>query len=253
MALALTLATPSFATPVGTIEGSLTNLPYGGWGGPLNITSSSTPAIDSILYAFCIDGLVGETYPSDQPHTFNVFDTASEVDTLRTSDPAKAAKVTGLMNYVVDNYFADFLDGKYSKLSPSGHRYDGYLFNEILWELTQDYAISGRGINVDPNSSSRGVFYYFLGDGDQNNLLTTVIADLTANFDSISESYRSSKYNVWFLDVAQSTYDPSVTNYQSLLAVSAKSNEVPEPSTLALLLAGAGVGLGLQRKRKTSV
>ena len=249
IALALTFAIPSHAALIGTMEGNLGQLPFKGYGGPLTVTSASSSDLQQPWYAFCIDGYSGEVYPADKSHQFQVFDTAAEVDTLRGADPARSAKIMGLMNYFVDHYFADFLAGAYAKTRSDGTRIEGYLFNQVLWELTQDYGRQGGPLDTDPNSPTRRDFYYGLGDGDQNTLLTIAIADLKLNFDAISPDYRSEKYEVRFMDVAPDTYDPDVTNYQSLLAVAAKSSEVPEPSTLALLLAAGGIGVARSRKR----
>jgi len=228
--LAASIAAPCAAIPV---QGTLTddNSFNGYMGSMTNIQplSGSVQVPDS-AFVFCIVGSAhwagaGATHQYDLGDSFAPFVVSAE-------NAAGAAKATGLLNYMVDHYYAPLISGAYGSDS-------GYGFNEAVWELTSDF--TGQLSSLD---TTKGGSYASDSDDPADTVLyTTIIKDLRQNFDTIAPSYRSSQYSVQFLTESDSTY-------QSLGMVTEKAvSPVPEPSSLALMLAG-GMGMALCASRR---
>lgn len=229
--LAASIAAPCAATPV---QGTLTSQnSFNGYMGEMtNIQAlSGSASVPDSAFVFCVVGWAhwagaGATHQYDLGDSFAPF----------VDHAAGADKATGLLNYVVDHYYAPLMSGAYGA-------YSGYGFNEAVWELTGDF--NGKLSSLD---TTKGFSY--AGDTDpayDTALYTTIINDLHQNFDAIPASYRSAQYNVQFLTESDSSY-------QSLGMVTEKSiSAVPEPSSLALMLAGGlGMTLCASRRKKSS-
>lgn len=221
--LAACLAAPASATVVqGTMTG--TNSMVGYMGQLTNIhTLSGTDTLPDTAFAFCIVGWAhfpgaGATRQYTLTDSFAPF----------LSTPAAADKVTALLNYVVDSYYAPMLQGAYGTEV-------GYGFNQAVWQLTNSDGTRASVVAAagDDAEDARGT----------QALYATIMGDLYEHFDSISPDYRSDRYTIRYLKEFDDTY-------QSLAIVTENTgNEVPEPSTLALLLAG-GLGFAARAARR---
>lgn len=222
-ALSVCLAAPAGATVVeGTMTGTNSFVGYMG-DIQLNVVSGNDTLPDT-AFAFCVVGWAhwpgaGNTHQYTLTNSFAPF--------LR--EPEAANKVTALLNYVVDTYYAPMLQGYYGKEV-------GYGFNEAIWQLTDSDGSQKSMLAAADNDDSdpRGSYA----------LYSAIMGDLYTHFDTISPDYRSSRYTIQFLQESDDTY-------QSLAIVTENTgNEVPEPSSLALLLAG-GIGLAARATRRT--
>jgi hypothetical protein len=221
--LAACLAAPASATVVqGTM--SDTNSMVGYMGQLTNInTLSGSDTLPDTAFAFCI---VGWAHFPGAGATRQYTLTDSFAPFLR--EPAAVDKVTAMLNYVVDHYYAPMLQGFYGTEV-------GYGFNEAVWQLTNSDGTRASVVAAadDDAEDARGT----------QALYATIMDDLYEHFDSIAPDYRSDRYTVRYLK----EFDDA---YQSLAIVTENAgNEVPEPSTLALLLAG-GIGLAARARRK---
>ena len=226
-ALVASVATPCAAIPVqGTLTDSNSFNGYMGTMTDIQVLSDSGQVSES-AFVFCISPSAhwagaGATHQYQLGDSFAPF----------VYESAGAAKATGLLNYVVDHYYAPLMSGAYGAYSGSG-------FNEAVWELTSDF--NGQLNSLD---TSKGGTYADDTDSPANTALyTSIINDLRQNFDAIPASYRSAQYDVQYLTESDPTY-------QSLGMVTEKSvSPVPEPSSLALMLAG-GMGMTLCASRR---
>ncbi|WP_326538924.1 PEP-CTERM sorting domain-containing protein [Pseudorhodoferax sp.] len=221
-ALSACLAAPAQATVVQATT-TKTNSFLGYMGDiELNVVSGGD-ALPDTAFAFCIVGWAhwpgtGNTHEYTLTNSFAPF----------MSQPAAVNKVTALLNYVIDGYYAPLLDGFYGMQA-------GYGFNQAIWQLTNSNGTqaSVQAAANDEPTDPRGTYA----------LYSTIMDDLSTHFDSISPDYRSSRYTIRFLKESDATY-------QSLAIVTENTgNEVPEPSTLALLLAG-GLGFAARAARR---
>jgi hypothetical protein len=214
-------ATTALAAP---IVGTMGAKEYGGYMGTMsNIQALDRSAMPDEAFVICIDAHAH--YPSfGSAHHYNTSDSAQAA--MRYTD-ADAGQTTSLLHYALDHYFAPMRDGAFGPFS-------GHALNQLMWELTSDFDGS-----VNSLSTTAGAIYVDPGQS----LFHIALDDLRANFDSIVAGYRSSTYDVWFLVDNDSSY-------QSLMMISEREgNEVPLPSTAALMLAG-GLALVLRKRRQ---
>lgn len=222
-ALSACLAAPAGAT---VVQGTLTttNSLVGYMGELTDIkTLSGADVLPSTAFAFCV---VGSAHWPGTGATREYTLTDSFAPFL--AKPAAVDKVTALLHYVIDYYYAPIMQGVYGSEV-------GYGFNETVWQLTKsDGTRNSLGVTADSDATDpRGTYA----------LYATIMGDLYDHFDTISPDYRSSRYTIQFLQESDAAY-------QSLAIVTQNTgNEVPEPSTLALLLAG-GLGFAARARRK---
>lgn len=223
-ALSACLAAPASAT---VVEGSMTwvnSLQQGYMGNMVDIkVVSGSDTLPSVAFAFCIDH-------SAQFPGYNITRQYTLVDNfapfMRT--PAAEDKVTAMLHYTIDSFYVSMLRGDYGWDA-------GYGFSLAIWQLTRSDGTQGS-VAAAPNTwPERPASTYPLYEAIMDNLYD--------NYDDISPDYRSDRYDIRYLK------SPQGAGYQSMAIVTDKDNEVPEPSSLALLLAG-GIGLAARARRK---
>lgn len=222
-ALSVCLAAPASAT---VVEGTTINKNVlGGFMGEMtNIQIlSGNDILPTTAFAFCIDHTA--QYP-----VFGVANQYTLSDSFAPfmSVPAAENKVTALLHYAIDSYYLPLVQGFYGDLA-------GYGFNMAMWQLASSDGTQSSVV-AEPNDEAtdpRGNYA----------LYAKIMNDLSEHFDTISPDYRSDKYKIRFLDNTDPLYQDLVIVYEST------DNEVPEPSTLALLLAG-GIGFAVRARRK---
>lgn len=221
-ALAVMLVTPARAT---TVEGTITSQDkFLGYMGVMDDikTSPVSGLLPSSAFVFCVQGANtwAGTGARDQYTLGDSF-------TPYLNSPGTTDKATAMLHYVVDNYYTPLMQGSFGLES-------GYGFNEAVWQIT-DFSGSRDSMKVAPDDTppdTRGAYQ----------LYATIMGDLYDHFDSIAPSYRSSSFNIVFLQDSDSSA-------QSLALVTPITTAVPEPSTVALMLAG-GFGIALRAKRR---
>lgn len=171
--------------------------------------SSSVYGANGVLA--CIEP--GAAFPEPNSlHTYDVVSVASVIDA-----PAQfAARTDALVNWVVDNYYTDTL----------AWSIDGHDFNQILWELTQDYdgTLASLNFNQGEIQSTRTDY-------------RSMLAELKNAYSSIGDTYRSTTFSVHYLNDRDE-------RYQNMLLVTA----VPEPSTYLMMFAGVGALMAWRRR-----
>lgn len=221
--LAACLAAPAAAMPVvGTVTAKDTFNGYMGVMTNIQVLSGSASLPDT-AFIFCIDRFA--YFPkAGSSHQYTLSDSFEQV----MANPGAIDKATGLLHYVIDTYYEPFMTGSFGTSS-------GYGFNQVMWELTSDFNGARNSLNTSTGSiNDRNAKYA---------IYTTIVRDLKQNFASISSDYRSEQYDIHFLHDVD-------TDYQSLAMVTDKAlNEVPEPTSLALMLAG-GFGFAVRATRR---
>lgn len=183
---------------------------------------SGTADVPSSATVICIDGSAHWAGNLGEPERHYVSE-----DTLPVDHPLGAEKALGMMHYVVDHYFDSVLTGDWGATP-------GYQFNLALWELTSDF-------NGDFSSLSTRAGGSYRDDSEpEYPLYSTIVDDLRTHFADISNSYRSTNYNLWIMN----DEEPGM---QTVLMVSPVN--VPETSTVSILLGAVGV-IGLRRRRR---
>lgn len=132
-------------------------------------------------------------------------------------------KGDAMVHWMIDNYYdAIVTTGDYTDRNP---------LHLALWEVAHDY--DGTVGSLDIYSGDNNL------SGNRPDI-DYLVFDLIANYDSIASDYRSTLYNITYLEDFTSGND-----YQSMLLVA----PVPEPSTLLLCGIAGAFGL-LNRRRK---
>lgn len=221
------MACMSFSSMAATIQGVVNPLPNDGAGYAAALTDIEAvvgnAALPNDAYIVCIDAFTSfPTFGTTQSYV--LFDTVSPL----VRHTAAGASATGLIHYVVDRYFdASMTHGDDSAFT-------GYQFNQALWEITADF----DGTLGSLSSSTGSVYANVVGT-----LYPGIVEDLRTNFASIT-SYRSTQYDVAFLDAVDA-------GYQSMVMFSPLQQEVPEPATASLLLAsGLAMAAVAARRRR---
>lgn len=137
-------------------------------------------------------------------------------------------KGEAMINWMIDNY--------YDAMVTTQDYTDRYPLHLALWEVAHDFdgTVGSLDIYSGENNLSGG-------PGSRPDI-DYLVYDLIANYDSISTSYRSSLYNITYLE--DLTEGGEV--YQSMLLVT----PVPEPSSAILLVSALGFFTLLNRRRK---
>ena len=222
-AIAACLVAPAAATA--TVQGTITdtNSFVGYMGVMTNISDlSGASTLPDTGFVFCIEGSLdwagtGSTRQYTLADSFAPF----------LASPQTVGQTTAMLHYVIDTYYAAFMQGQYGQQS-------GYGFNQAVWQLT-DFDGTQASLQVAPdddNADARGDYA----------LYATIMGDLHDHIAAIAPSYRSTRYDIRFLKES----DPDL---QSLALVTERANAVPEPSSLALMLAG-GFGIVVAARRK---
>ena len=226
-ALSACLAAPMSAS-ASVVEGTMTPVNYfGGYMGEMSNIKvlSGTDTLASTAFAFCIDH--SAQFPGwDGPRQYTLTDSFAPF----MRNPAAENKVTALLHYTIDAYYLPLVQGAYGNDI-------GYGFNLAMWQLTRSDGTQDS-VAAAPNTwPERPVGVY--------DLYKTIMDDLSENFDDISPDYRSKRYDIRYLQ------KPDGEGYQSMALVTEKeTNEVPEPSTLALFLAAGGIGFTARKARR---
>ena len=220
--LAACLAAPAGAT---VVQGTMTSTNYfaGYMGNMAGVTTvSGAETLPDTLFAICIEH--SAQFPGwTAAYQYTLTDSFAPF----LKSPGTSDKATALLHYVVDGYYASLMQGSYGGAA-------GYGLNKAVWQVT-DFDGTRESMGIQPNEY----------DSDPNGsyaLYTEIMGDVRDNFASISPSYRSTRYNIRFLEQD----DPGI---QSFAIITERDNEVPEPSTLALLLA-SGLGFAARARRK---
>lgn len=223
-ALSACLVAPVGATVVQATAPAYEHLGYMGQMTDLQVISGDA-SLPSFAYAFCIDS--STSWPqAGSVHQYTLTDSFAPF----MSTPTAINNVTALLHYAVDYYLAPLRQGDFGI-------HAGYGFNMAVWQLTKsDGTLGSLALRDNPNGDGSDPYGYYA-------LYTKIMGDLADNYGSITPDYRSERYTIQFLE------EPTRTS-QSLAIVSEKTNnEVPEPSSLALVLAG-GIGLVMRARRK---
>jgi len=225
-ALACCFAAPATAADMVTGTMTTTNSFLGYMGVMTDISTTGGTTLPTSAFAFCIEGSL-DWAGTGGPRQYTVAGSfAAFLNAPQTVD-----KATAMLHYVVDNYYIPLIEGQFGARS-------GYGFNQAVWQLT-DFNGSRESMRVHPDDDGEDV------RGDYA-LYATIMGDLYDNFSSIAPSYRSTQYNIVYLQ----ENDPA---YQSLALVTAVTQPVPEPSSLLMMLAGGACIAGtVLRRRKAS-
>lgn len=180
-----------------------------------NLTfSGGSTAYGGAGVVVCIDPFNAFPDPLPSTHSYDVVGAGAVI----SAAPAYAGRTEALIDWVIDRYYAGFLNGSISS----------YGFNQVLWELTTDYTGTLASL-----STTGGDIY-----GTRPEYLS-MMTGLKNSYASISDSYRSIAYTTTFL------VDRATDNqYQNMVLVTA----VPEPSTYLMMFAGVGALMAWRRR-----
>lgn len=139
--------------------------------------------------------------------------------------PGGLEKGEAMIHWMIDNY--------YDAIVTTGDYSDRYPLHLALWEVAHDY--DGTVGSMDIYSGNNNLSG---GPGSRPDV-DYLVYDLIANYDSIASDYRSTLYNITYLEDISSGGD-----YQSMLLVT----PIPEPSGAVLF--GITGALALLRRRR---
>lgn len=188
----------------------------GGWIANISFATGSSSVYGANGVIACIEP--GAAFPEvNSLHTYDVVGAAGVINASATY----ANKADAMMNWVVDHYYAQTL----------AWNSDGQDFNEVLWEITQDF--SGTASSLSFNS---GLVQSTRTD------YRTMLSALKTAYSSISDTYRSSTFQVHYLVDRD-------TRYQNMLLI---TPAVPEPSTYLMMFAGVGALMAWRRRSNSN-
>lgn len=180
----------------------------------------------------CID-LSNQFPTAGSVHTYDVISTGL----APVANAGASARATDLFNYAVDTYYNSMV------LHPTSGVSTGYQFSGLMWEIATDFTGSAASLN----SASGAIRVQSLDAGNAAvgaaPEYVAMVNDLRTNFNNIAVGYRSTQYNVSFLD-------DQTPGWQSMMMITPTA-PVPEPSTLALSLLG-GLGLFGWKQRRSN-
>jgi hypothetical protein len=195
-----------------TLTGNVTNREgNGGWIADITFATGSSSVYGATGVIACIEP--GADFPAlPSTHTYDVVGAAGVINASATY----ANKADALMNWVVDHYYTQTL----------AWNIDGQDFNQVLWEITQDFTgtASSMAFNAGAVQSTRADY-------------RTMLSELKNAYSTISDTYRSSTFQVHYLVDRD-------TRYQNMILVTA----VPEPSSYLMMFAGVGALLVWRRR-----
>lgn len=180
----------------------------------------------------CID-LANDFPNANSVHTYDVISTGL----APVAHAAASSRATDLFNYAVDTYYNSMV------LHPTSGVSTGYQFSGLMWEIGADFTGSAASLSTTQGAITVSSLHGGNAAVGSAPEYVAMVNDLRTNFDSIAVGYRSTQYNVSFLD-------DKTPGWQSMMMITPTA-PVPEPSTLALSLLG-GLGLFGWKQRRSA-